>query len=99
MSEHTDQGILDFIRQQPVSEDPVKYDGYPYDSFLKDMEQAFKFTNPTDEQLKQIEKHNKNYRWATSEWQKLDWELIKNRINFKLRVQHIQEKLLKKFKN
>lgn len=54
-------------------------------------------TLPTE--LHALDKDGNEVTIKLSEWQKLDWELIKNRINFKLRVQHIQEKLLKKFKN
>lgn len=54
-------------------------------------------TLPTE--LHALDKDGNEVTIKLSEWQKLDWELIKNRINLKLRVQHIQEKLLKKFKN
>ena len=64
-----------------------------------DFTKRLKTTTTLPTELHALDKDGNEVTIKLSEWQKLDWELIKNRINFKLRVQHIQEKLLKKFKN
>lgn len=80
------------MKKEPQTIDFSKWP--TYEESLNRMKDFEKMNKPLSEaQLKQAEDHNKNYKWKQSEWQKLDWELIKNRINFKLKAQHILERL------
>lgn len=67
---------------------------FTYDNFLKSMEKVFQSRRDlTAEEIKQAEEHNKNYKWSESEWQKLDWDSIRQRINFRLKLDYIKERL------
>jgi hypothetical protein len=60
------------------------------DAFSRYAEQFLKVSKR--EKLLLMDKHGEVFEYQPSEWQKLDWELIKNRINFKLKVQYIRKR-------
>ena len=93
MSKITKQGIREFIQNNPPSKSDLSY-SFTYDNFLTSMENVFQSQRDlTAEEVKQAEEHNKNYKWDVSEWQKLDWDLIRQRINFRLKLDYIKERL------
>lgn len=48
-------------------------------------------TLPTE--LHALDKDGNEVTIKLSEWQKLDWELIRQRINFRLKLDYIKERL------
>lgn len=83
MSQKMSKGTLDFFKFEPKETD-FKFP--TYDEFLDRMKDFEAMYKPPKEVYNPKPKEK-------SEWDELDWELIKNRINFKLKANYIKERL------